>query len=105
MTDLVGVSEKGARVGETHPRAKLSDSDVDLIRDLHEAGLSYRQIVAKFDEDHLQVSKSTVRDIIKCRRRWGRPVAWKRVYKNQATAKVLDTNNNTVDNNGDNGGA
>lgn len=103
MVDLVGMSEKGARIGETHPRAKLSDADVDLIRDLHEAGLSYRQIVAKFDEeDGPRPSKSTVRDIVKCRRRWGRPVAWKRVYKNQADAKVADTNNNTVDNDGDN---
>ncbi len=94
MADMVGVSEKGARVGETHPRAKLSDADVDLIRDLHEAGLSYRQIVLKFDEDHLKVSKSTVRDIVKCRRRWGLVVAWKRVAKVQATAKVDSATDN-----------
>lgn len=94
MADMVGVSEKGARVGETHPRAKLSDADVDLIRDLHEAGLSYRQIVLKFDEDHLKVSKSTVRDIVKCRRRWGLVVAWKRVAKVQATAKVDSASDN-----------
>lgn len=94
MADMVGVSEKGARVGETHPRAKLSDADVDLIRELHEAGLSYRQIVLKFDEDHLQVSKSTVRDIVKCRRRWGLVVAWKRVAKIKATAKVDSATDN-----------
>ena len=94
MVDMVGVSEKGARVGETHPRAKLSDADVDLIRELHEAGLSYRQIVLKFDEDHLKVSKSTVRDIVECSRGCGVAVAWKRVAKVQATAKVDSATDN-----------
>ena len=57
------VNNLGYRVGETHHRAKLSDVDVETILYLHEAGLSYTQIVAKFD-DGVTVSKSTVRDII-----------------------------------------
>lgn len=31
------VNEKGRRVGETHPRARLTDHEVDLIRELHES--------------------------------------------------------------------
>ena len=81
---LVGISENGARVGETHHRAILSDHDVDLIRELAEEtvlpdgttlpGLSYLQIAQKFG-----IGKSTVRDIIKCRRRWQTPAEWRRV--------------------------
>lgn len=71
---LVGVSEKGARCGEAHPRARLSDEDIDLIRELHEAGVGYRTIAAKFE-----TSKSTVRDIVKCRRRGQPPARWKKV--------------------------
>lgn len=44
--------------GERHPRARLSDDDVRLVRELHELGLGYHQIAQKFE-----VSKSSVRDI------------------------------------------
>ena len=72
---LVGISEFGSRVGETHHRAKLTDHDVDLIRALREDyGLTYQEIADKFE-----CGRSTVRDIIKCRRRWQRPETWKRV--------------------------
>lgn len=71
---LVGYNEMGSRVGETHHRARLTDHDVDLIRDLRDEGLTYQSIADKFE-----VSKSTVRDIVKCRRRWQRPERWKRV--------------------------
>jgi DNA invertase Pin-like site-specific DNA recombinase len=47
----------GYRRGEQHPRAKLSDDDVRLVRELHEAGLGYRKIASKFE-----VSRSTIRD-------------------------------------------
>lgn len=72
---LVGISEFGSRVGETHHRARLSDHDVDLIRSLRDDyGLTYQAIADKFE-----CSKSTVRDICKCRRRWQRPEKWKRI--------------------------
>lgn len=60
------VSIYGYRVGETHHRAKLSDADVETILYLRDAGLTYDQIAAKFD-DGVTVSRSTVRDI--CRGR------------------------------------
>lgn len=50
--------------GEDHPKVSLSDQDCELIRELHESGLSYGQIADKF-----QRSKSTIRDIIKYRTR------------------------------------
>lgn len=55
MGKLVGVNEKGLRVGQDHQRAKLTDHDVELIRRLHEDGLSYREIATKFDVSRMQV--------------------------------------------------
>lgn len=73
-TARVGVSDTGRRCGETHHRAKLSDHDIDLIRDLHSEGIGYRRIAEKFE-----VSHSTVRDIVKCRRRYAVAIRWKLV--------------------------
>lgn len=72
----VGVNERGRPVGETHPLAKLSDADIELIHELREAGLSYAQIAGKFD-DGVSVSKSHVRDILSGRRRGQAPVRFK----------------------------
>lgn len=58
----VAVNVNGKRIGETHPCAKLTDEDVETILYLREAGLSYAQIAAKFD-DGVRVSKSHVRNI------------------------------------------
>lgn len=52
---LVGVNERGLRVGQDHQRAKLTDRDVELIRGLHEDGMSYRKIAVKFDVSVMQV--------------------------------------------------
>lgn len=51
--------------GEQHWMAKLSDRDVELIRELREkAGLSYRAIAMKFD-----VPRATIAGICSYRRR------------------------------------
>ena len=34
MTKLVKLNERGRRMGETHPRARLTDHEVGLIREL-----------------------------------------------------------------------
>ena len=61
----IKVNEAGRRVGETHHRSKLSDADVDLMRDLHEDhGLWYDRLSKRFG-----VAKSTVRDIVTYRHR------------------------------------
>lgn len=70
----VGFTEKGNRAGEHHPMAKLSDRDVDMIRQLHEDGLGYRAIARKFE-----LSRYTVRDIVKCNRRYATVVRFDRV--------------------------
>jgi len=44
----ISIGEYGKRVGECHHRAKLSDDEVELIRSLHEQGVSYRELAEKF---------------------------------------------------------
>ncbi|SAL47312.1 hypothetical protein AWB74_02121 [Caballeronia arvi] len=61
---LVGVNEKGLRVGQDHQRAKLTDRDVELMRQLHEQRMPRRDIAEKFE-----VSESTVDKIVNYRRR------------------------------------
>lgn len=57
--------KRGKVAGEEHPRARLSDADCELIRALClDNGLSYTVVAAKFE-----CSKTTVRDIVKYRRR------------------------------------
>lgn len=64
MLKLVRINERGLRVGEDHPRAKLCDFEIDQIRDLHDEGYGYRKLAAIFG-----ISKSHVRDIVLCRKR------------------------------------
>lgn len=76
---MVFVNEAGKRIGQDHHRAKLTDADVDLIFYLREAGLSIGQIAKKFDDVPGGISKSTVFDVLKGRRRGQVPAATKRV--------------------------
>ena len=48
----------GHRVGSSHPKALLSTEDVELIRQLRDAGLSLGEIARKFE-----VPRSTVQSI------------------------------------------
>lgn len=68
---LVAVNARGHRVGQDHPRARLSDHEVDLIRELaEERGANgkrvwgFRKLAKKFD-----VSQWTIAAIIygRCR--------------------------------------
>lgn len=74
MTKLIGVNEKGIRVGESHPKARLTDHDVDLIFVLYEDGVTIVEIARK-----MECRKSVINDILKGRRRAQRPVRWKRI--------------------------
>ena len=60
MSALRGPRRRGYRYrcGEEHPRAKLSQEDVRLVRELKDAGLGYGEIGKKFE-----VSRFTVRDV------------------------------------------
>lgn len=47
---LLILNAQGRRIGESHPRAKLTELDVDLVLRLREAGLSLAGIASKFDD-------------------------------------------------------
>lgn len=64
MHKRVNLNENNRRVGESHPRAKLLDSEVDQVLALVDAGLSYAQVASKMD-----VSKSCIAHIVSGRRR------------------------------------
>lgn len=64
---VVGVNERGWRIGEHHHRSKLTDQDVELIRQLRDgdpAFWTYEVLAEKFD-----LSKSHIRDIVLMRKR------------------------------------
>lgn len=72
MDRRIGVNDAGISCGQDHHRAKLTDHEVELIRQLHEDGLSYGQLADKFG-----VNKATVADICKYRRRLQVATRWK----------------------------
>lgn len=76
MKRVVAINRRGLRVGEDHQNAKLTNDEVDLIRELHEGGMSYKALAQKFE-----VGKSTVADIVKHRRRAETPARWKTVTR------------------------
>jgi hypothetical protein len=72
MKRTVGVNDRGLRVGEDHQHARLTDAECELIRQMHEQGMSYKKLADKFE-----VGKTTVADIVKMRRRSQYPVSWR----------------------------
>lgn len=74
MRKTVGVNERGLRVGEDHQHARLTDAECELIRQMHEGGMSYKKLADKFE-----VGKSTIADIVKMRRRGQFAVNWRSV--------------------------
>lgn len=64
MDVLVKINERGQRIGEDHPAAKLTDHEVELLRRLHESGWGYKRLAAKFE-----IGIRTVRGIVHCYRR------------------------------------
>lgn len=69
---IVAVNEKGNRIGEDHQRAKLTDRDVELIRQLLADGWAPVEIARKFE-----VSRQTICDIHKGRRRSQIAMGWR----------------------------
>lgn len=59
-SEFAKANEQGLRIGEDHPNARLSDHEVDLLLELHEAGYGYGRLARKFD-----ISKSQARNICK----------------------------------------
>lgn len=48
---------RAGRSGERHPRARHTDRDVELMRQLHERGWGVAEIARKFDASKGYVSK------------------------------------------------
>lgn len=55
---FVAVDENGQRIGETHHNAKLTDAQVDQIRDLHEhAGWDYARLASAYQAPYITIQK------------------------------------------------
>lgn len=54
----VRLNELGRRIGESHPRSKLADDEIELVLSLIDDGMSYSQVAQKMD-----VSKSCIAHI------------------------------------------
>ena len=73
MVEIVAYNEMGRRIGQTHHRAKLSDAQVDEIRELHEdLNLSYSRIAIMF-----RISKAAVAMICQYKRRADTVAVWR----------------------------
>jgi hypothetical protein len=71
---LIGYSEYGKRIGETHHNARIPDVVVERIRDRHEYGhLGYVALSREFG-----IALTTVRKICTYERRAGRVERWKK---------------------------
>lgn len=64
MQKLISLNQAGRRIGQEHPRAKLTDDEVAVLLDLRDEGYSYAWLAEKFD-----VSKSCARWICTGRNR------------------------------------
>lgn len=69
----IKVNERGLRVGESHPRAVLSDHEVELLLELRGEGYSYEWLAKKFE-----IHKQTVAKI--CRGENRSQVAYRRTH-------------------------
>lgn len=70
---MIGVNERGLRVGQDHQRAKLTDHDVELMRQMREEGSTYAALATMFE-----VSKSTAYGICHHMKRNQAPSRFKR---------------------------
>lgn len=80
MNQVVAVNERGNRMGETHHRAKLTDEQVETMRELHQQGWGFKRLARAFN-----VSRETARDIVLYRRRAQLAVGWKVVVMRSIT--------------------
>ena len=69
---LVPVNDAGRRIGEDHPRAVLSDREVDLVLELHEGGMGISELART-----MEVSKGCIWKILHGYRRGQVPARWR----------------------------
>lgn len=93
MPKLIAVNEQGLRIGEDHPNAGITNQEVEAVRQLHEDGMRYEDIAAKFE-----LSKWAVGRICRYERRGQTVARWKTVSESptpttiKANQKRADTN-------------
>lgn len=76
MHRFIAVNEQGRRVGDSHHNAKLTDHEVELLRQLHrEKAMGYKKLAAKFE-----CSVALAAKICQGRRRGQVVAQWRRVY-------------------------
>jgi len=71
---FIAVNEKGLAIGESHPRAVLSDREVEMLLELRAEGFSMGWLAKTFE-----VSKSCVAKIVWGQRRAQFAVTFRRV--------------------------
>ncbi len=84
----VAVNDQGRRIGQSHPQAKLTDRDVELLLALRDGGWTYKALAEKFD-----VSKSQVRNICTGRKRSQLPADWRVVVCPADRPRAADSGN------------
>ena len=70
----IAVNEKGYRIGESHPCAKLTNNEVESMLQMRDEGFGYKRLARMFD-----VSSATARNIVKGRKRSQVIAGWKMV--------------------------
>ncbi len=73
-TRAIAVNNRGLRVGEDHQHARYTNREVELVLELRDSGLSYRQIACQ-----MEMPRSTVASICTGRRRNQLPAGFKTV--------------------------
>ncbi|VDO06495.1 unnamed protein product [Brugia timori] len=56
---IVAINERGLRVGEDHQNAKLTDQDVECIRELNRQGIGYGALAEKFERQRRTTRRCT----------------------------------------------
>ena len=79
----VAVNERGLRIGEDHQNARYTNGEIEMVLTLRDDGKSYGEITRL-----TEMPKSTVRDIIKGRRRCQYPTNWKRLPTNADRPRI-----------------
>ncbi len=74
MQKTVAVNERGLRIGEDHQNAKYTNGEIEMVLTMRDDGKSYGEIARL-----VEMPKSTVRDIIKGRRRCQYPADFKTI--------------------------
>ena len=70
---MVQIGEYGRRVGESHGRARLSDHEIDLVRQLKEEGMPAGEIAEK-----MEISRRYVYKLVNYERRASIVAEWRR---------------------------